>query len=173
MTAVSERVAARHFPLSAGVFFGLGLGGFFDGIILHQVLQWHHMLSSWYQVNSIENLELNTLWDGIFHSSTYIFVVIGLFILWRSAHRQHLYWSTKLLIGSMLIGFGAFNVVEGLINHQLLGIHHVNEAVPRDRWVIWDIGFLIWGAAMFVVGWLLVRAGRRTEAYVERSHQAH
>jgi uncharacterized membrane protein len=24
---------------------GLGLGGFLDGIVLHQVLQWHHMLT--------------------------------------------------------------------------------------------------------------------------------
>ena len=54
----------RHFPVSAGILFGLGLGGFFDGIVLHQVLQWHHMLSSWYPVNTIENLELNTLWDA-------------------------------------------------------------------------------------------------------------
>jgi uncharacterized membrane protein len=38
----------RRSPLSVGVLFGLGLGGFFDGIVLHQVLQWHHMLSSWY-----------------------------------------------------------------------------------------------------------------------------
>ncbi len=173
MTTVSNRLAQRHFPVSAGVFFGLGLGGFFDGIILHQVLQWHHMLSSWYPVNSIENLQLNTLWDGIFHSATYVFVVIGLFILWRSAHRQHLYWSTKLLVGSMLIGFGAFNVVEGVVDHQLLGIHHVNETAPREQWPIWDIGFLIWGAAMLLAGWLLVRAGRRSEAYVERSSPAH
>ncbi len=26
-------------PVSAGVLFGLGLGGFPDGIVLHQVLQ--------------------------------------------------------------------------------------------------------------------------------------
>ena len=51
---------SRHFPVSAGVFFGLGLGGFFDGIVLHQVLQWHHMLSNWFPVNTIENLEVNT-----------------------------------------------------------------------------------------------------------------
>jgi uncharacterized membrane protein len=76
----------RHFPVSAGIFFGLGLGGFFDGIVLHQLLQWH-MLSSWYPVTSIENLELNTRWDGIFHSATYVFVVIGLFLLWRAAQR--------------------------------------------------------------------------------------
>ncbi len=23
---------------------GLGLGGFFDGIVLHQILQWHHLI---------------------------------------------------------------------------------------------------------------------------------
>ena len=72
----------------------------------------------------------------------------------------------------MLIGFGAFNVVEGLIDHQILGVHHVNEIVRRDQWLIWDIGFLIWGAAMFAIGWLLVRAGRRSEGVFERSRPA-
>jgi uncharacterized membrane protein len=151
----------RHFPTSAGILFGLGLGGFFDGIVLHQLLQWHHMLSSWYPVNTIENLELNTRWDGIFHSSTYLFVVAGLFILWRTAQRRHLYWSTKLLAGTILIGFGAFNVVEGLIDHHLLGIHHVNELVDPSQRIYWDIGFLIWGAAMFVIGWMLWKQGQR------------
>lgn len=36
----------QGFPLAGGLLLGLGLGGFFDGIILHQVLQWHHMLTS-------------------------------------------------------------------------------------------------------------------------------
>jgi uncharacterized membrane protein len=151
----------RQFPISAGIFFGLGLGGFFDGIVLHQVLQWHHMLSSWYPVNTIENLELNTRWDGIFHSTTYIFVLIGLFLLWRTAQRRHLYWSTKLLIGSMLLGFGIFNAVEGIVDHHVLGIHHVNETVSKDQWVLWDIGFTFSGLVMIIFGWLIMRAGRR------------
>ena len=150
-----------RFPVSAGILFGLGLGGFFDGIVLHQLLQWHHMLSSWYPIDSVKNLELNTLWDGIFHSATYVFVVIGLFILWRTAHRRHLVWSNKLLVGTLLLGWGVFNVVEGLINHQILGVHHVNERVPEPQRLLWDIGFLVWGAAMLVGGWLLVRSGRR------------
>jgi uncharacterized membrane protein len=155
-----ETPETRTFPTAAGILFGLGLGGFFDGIVLHQVLQWHHMLSSWYPITSIENLELNTFWDGIFHSCTYIFVVAGLFILWRHAHRRHLYWSTKLLIGTMLIGFGAFNIVEGIVDHQVLGIHHVNELVAPEARIYWDIGFLIWGAAMLVIGVMLTRSGR-------------
>ena len=152
---------ARHFPVSAGIFFGLGLGGFFDGIVLHQVLQFHHMLSSWYPVDTIENLEFNTFWDGIFHSATYVFVLIGLFLLWRSAQRRHLYWSSRLLIGTMLLGFGIFNTVEGIVDHHLLGIHHVNETVPREQWWIWDIGFTLSGIAMIVIGWLIMRSGQR------------
>jgi uncharacterized membrane protein len=118
----------RDFPKSAGILFGLGLGGFFDGIVLHQLLQWHHMLTSFgYPADNVRNLEINTLWDGIFHSSTYIFVLLGLIILWRRAHRTHVRWSGKLLAGTMLIGFGIFNLVEGIVDHHLLGIHHVNE----------------------------------------------
>ena len=163
MTPYSPEVrsAERPFPTSSGILFGLGLGGFFDGIMLHQVLQWHHMLSSWYPVNTKENLELNTSWDGIFHSSTYIFVLLGLFLLWRSAHRQHLYWSSKLMIGTLLLGFGIFNTVEGIVDHHILGIHHVNETAPRDKWHLWDIGFTLWGIAMIVGGWLIMRAGQR------------
>ena len=164
MTRTASSSADSHFPLSAGILFGLGLGGFFDGIVLHQVLKWHHMLSSWYPVNSIENLELNTRWDGIFHSATYLFVVAGLFVLWRTARRRHLYWSTKLLVGTMLIGFGAFNLVEGLIDHQLLGIHHVNELVDAGYRLHWDVGFLLWGAVMVVIGWMLLKQGRRETA---------
>lgn len=147
----------RSFPVSAGILFGLGLGGFFDGIVLHQVLQWHHMLSSWYPTTSIENLELNTLWDGIFHSATYVFVVLGLFVLWRHAHRRHLRWSNRRLIGSLLIGWGAFNTIEGLVDHQWLGVHHVNERVDRQQWLFWDLGFLLWGLAMLLTGWWLSR----------------
>jgi uncharacterized membrane protein len=149
------------FPVSAGILFGLGLGGFFDGIVLHQLLQWHHLLTSaGHPPDTVENLKLNTLFDGLFHAATYVFVVLGLVLLWRQAHRSHLWWSWKLLAGTMLMGFGAFNLVEGLVNHQILGLHHVNETVPREQWVYWDVGFLVWGAAMLVGGWALYRSGR-------------
>lgn len=157
------RTPAR-FPTAAGILFGLGLGGFFDGIVLHQVLQWHHMLSTWYPITDMANLKLNTLWDGIFHSTTYVFVVLGLFLLWRAAHRRHLRWSNKLLAGTLMIGFGLFNVVEGIIDHQLLGVHHVNELVAPGQRLYWDIGFLAWGAVMLVGGLALLRTGRHETA---------
>jgi uncharacterized membrane protein len=151
-----------QFPAAAGIFFGLGLGGFFDGIVLHQLLQWHHMVTSaGYPADTVEGLKFNTLLDGFFHAGTYIFVVIGLLLLWRSARRTHLRWSGMLLAGTFLMGFGLFNVVEGLVNHHLLGLHHVNETVSREQWIYWDVGFLIWGAAMAVLGWFIYKAGQR------------
>jgi uncharacterized membrane protein len=99
---------AQSFPIAAGIFFGLGLGGFFDGIVLHQILQWHHMLSdAGYPPTSVANLKINTLWDGLFHATTYVFVVLGLVVLWRASRRTHIHWSSKLLVGSMLMGFGS------------------------------------------------------------------
>jgi uncharacterized membrane protein len=47
--------------------------------------------SAWCPIDSIENLKINTTWDGLFHSATYVFVVIGVFLLWRKAHLPHLY----------------------------------------------------------------------------------
>jgi uncharacterized membrane protein len=161
---------SSSFPLAAGVLLGLGLGGFFDGIVLHQLLQWHHMLTSaGYPADSVHNLRINTLWDGVFHSATYVFVGAGLVVLWRAAHRRHIRWSTRLLTGTVLIGFGAFNVVEGLVDHHLLQLHHVNETVPREQWIWWDLGFLAWGALMWIGGWLLLRSGRERTAHSGRA----
>jgi uncharacterized membrane protein len=60
----------------------------------------------------------------------------------------------------MLMGFGIFNLAEGAIDHHVLGLHHVNETVPRGQRLYWDLGFLVWGAAMLVGGWLLLRRGQ-------------
>ena len=145
--------------LKAGFFFGLGLGGFFDGIVLHQLLQWHHVASNHedFPVNTVAGLEANVFWDGLFHAFTYIAVVIGVILLWKANVTPESPWSTSQFIGTLVLGFGVFNVVEGLINHQLLGIHHVNETVAEEHWIWWDLGFLAWGAVMIVIGWLLAK----------------
>jgi len=41
-------------------------------------------------------------------------------------------WSGKLLLGSVLPGFGPFNVVdEGLVDHQWLGLHRERDRAAR------------------------------------------
>ena len=59
------------------------------------------------------------------------------------------------------MGFGLFNVVEGIVDHHVLNLHHVNETVPPEQWIYWDVGFLVWGVLMLLVGWGLLRAGKR------------
>ncbi len=141
--------------IAAGLLFGLGLGGFFDGIVLHQILQWHHMAShvDRFPTTTVEGLRANTLADGLFHAATYVFVVAGLWCLWRFTMSDEYRWSTRAFIGLLLIGFGSFNLVEGTINHHILEIHRVRE--DSDNAAAWDLAFLAWGAAMLVGGWWL------------------
>ncbi|WP_051935367.1 DUF2243 domain-containing protein [Deinococcus sp. YIM 77859] len=149
-----DGTTAGRRSLWGGVLLGLGLGGFFDGIVLHQILQWHHLVSEVYPPTTPENLRRNTLADGLFHAMTWVFTVLGVFLLWSGLRGQHATWRTSAFVGTLLLGWGLFNVVEGLINHQLLGVHHVR---PGPDQLAYDIGFLIWGAVMLLVGWSLMR----------------
>ena len=142
-----------------GILYGIGLGGFLDGIVLHQLLQWHHMVSDVgdYPVTTVAGLEVNTLADGFFHLASWL-CVVGASIVTLAQWRQgRLAPSWKLHLGGVLVGWGAFNVVEGLVDHQLLGLHHVRDDLGGP--LAWDLGFLAFGAALVLVGWLLQRAG--------------
>jgi uncharacterized membrane protein len=143
------------------VLLGIGLGGFFDGIVMHQILQWHHMLSAHTPPDTLANLQLNTLADGLFHAATWVCTSIGVLLLWAAVRGgASLGWSR--LIGGLLAGWGGFNVAEGLIDHQILGVHHVR---PGPDELLYDMGFLIWGAGMLIVGvWLLRGSEDRAEA---------
>ena len=170
MTPGTSPDGRARFPGAAGIFLGLGLGGFFDGIVLHQILQWHHMLTSaGHPPDSVANLELNTLADGLFHAATYAFVAIGTALLWRAARRPDARRSSAGFAGALLIGFGTFNVVEGIVDHHLLGLHHVNETVPPERWLYWDMGFLLIGALMLALGAWLWRRGTRPAGRAPRA----
>ena len=146
----------------AGILLGIGLGGFFDGIVFHQILQWHHMLTSaGYPPTTVENLHVNMLWDGVFHAFTYVVTVMGIFLLWRSLRMGRAEVSSRVLVGSMLVGWGVFNLVEGAINHHVLGLHHVRDDLPAGtEQLVWDLAFLVWGAAMLAFGAWLARYER-------------
>lgn len=141
----------------AGIVLGLGLGGFVDGIVLHQILQWHHMLTSaGYPPDSVRNLQINTLADGLFHAATWVLTFVGLLMLW-GARQAGAAWTRQTVIGAMLMGWGIFNLVEGIVDHQLLGIHHVR---PGPNQLFWDLAFLAFGALLLLAGWVLVRGDR-------------
>lgn len=146
--------------VAAGTLLGIGLGGFLDGIVLHQILQWHNMLSSVVVPTDLVAMKYNMVWDGVFHAFTWVMTAIGLALLWRAGQKPNVPWSTPTFVGSLSLGWGLFNVVEGVTNHQLLGIHHVH---PGANQLAWDIGFLLFGALLAAAGWGLIRIGRRDE----------
>ena len=140
------------------MLFGLGLGGFIDGIVLHQLLQWHHMLTGdegGEPSDTVAGLEANTLADGFFHLATWILITAAMMLTVRAWQRGELAPPWRAHMGLLLAGWGIFNLVEGLINHQLLGIHHVRDDLGAP--LGWDLAFLALGVLLIAVGGLLVQ----------------
>lgn len=158
MTAIRKRVSLR----APGIILGIGLGGFFDGIFMHQVFQLHHMVSDRIAVDNLTGLEINTLADGLFHTGTWIAVLLGLYLLYsRIAAQQKPVWGSSVLWGWILAGWGWFNLVEGLVNHHLLGLHHV-YAGPNQ--LLWDMLFLASGVIFILLGGRIARRGAKETA---------
>ena len=148
--------------ISAGTLLGVGMGGFVDGIVLHQLLQVHNMLSARRPRNSVVNMEINMFWDGVFHAFTWAVTAVGLLMLFRAARRPEVPWSGKTLLGAMVFGWGLFNLVEGVIDHHVLHVHHVVERLGVS---VWDWTFLaVGGVGLMALGWALMRAGRNDPA---------
>ena len=146
--------------IAAGLLLGAGLGGFVDGILFHQLLQWHNMLSARYPLAGPadaatvhRNAEVNMFWDGAFHAGCWLLTLLGVAQLFR-ANRPGVPWSARVLLGGMLAGWGLFNVVEGVIDHHVLHVHHVRESHGESGW---DAGFLAAGVVLLAAGWRLAR----------------
>lgn len=156
MTALTRK------PLiSSGIFMGVGLGGFVDGILFHQIFQIHAMLTAKYPKDSFANYQINMVWDGLFHAVTWTMTAIGLAMLWNAGRRADVPWSGRTFLGSMIMGWGLFNLVEGIIDHHILHIHHVVESMGVS---VWDWVFLGSGVLFIVIGWALIGAAKRDAA---------
>jgi uncharacterized membrane protein len=54
----------------------------------------------------------------------------------------------------IFIGFGGFNIIEGVINHHILEMHHVIDVAQP---LVFDLTFLVAGGLAFLVtGGILV-----------------
>ncbi|HSK40619.1 MAG TPA: DUF2243 domain-containing protein, partial [Arenibaculum sp.] len=136
----------------AGYLIGFAMGGFFDGILLHQVLQWHHLLSA-VEGPAFRDLRVQVLADGIFHAAMYAVAAAGLWLLWRTRHQFARAGADRLLFAGFLVGFGAWHVADGILFHWILGIHRIRMAA--DAPLAWDLLFFVPGVLLVVAGWLL------------------
>ena len=154
----------------AGTLLGIGMGGFVDGILFHQILQLHNMLSNWVIRDSLLNEQINMFWDGLFHAFTWTCVALGLLSLWRAIKRPGALLSGKALWGAIFFGAGLFNLVEGTVDHEILGVHHVYQ---NGNHLLWDMVFLASGPLLMVIGWGLIRKGFREATAVHIYRGTH
>lgn len=145
-------------PLAtAGMTIGIGMGGFFDGILFHQIMQIHNMMSARIPTDTLLGAKVNMVWDGMFHAVVWLVTAAGIALLWRATARVDAVRSGRVLAGSILIGFGLFNLIEGVVDHHLLHLHHVYERLGVSAW---DYLFLASGVMLIATGWLMIRTRR-------------
>ena len=146
-------------PLSAlfgaAIVLGFALSGFFDGVLLHQILQWHHLLSL-VRADALFSLRAQILADGLFHALMYLVAVAGLILLWRARQALAAQNGSRRLWSGVLVGFGGWNVVDVGLFHWILGIHRIRLDVPNP--LAWDMGWVI-GLGLFPIalGLILTR----------------
>src|ERR1700712_617091 len=134
-STISVQPSASH---RAGVTLGIGMGGFVDGILLHQILEWHNMGSSILPPVTMDAMRQNMIWDGYFHAAVWAITVAGIYLLLHDARRRAPPPSPRSFTGQLIIGWGLFNVVEGVIDHHLLDLHHVRDLpvhIPIYDWL--------------------------------------
>lgn len=132
------------------ILTGFGLGALVDGIVFHQVLQWHHLVVGLHRDDTIRGRETNTFWDGVFHLSCWLVVILG--VLWLRAHGADARaLGVRRFSGLLLLGAGGFQVVDQILFHVVLRAHHVRMV---DNYQVYDWSY-------FALGLILVAAGRR------------
>src|SRR5690606_28691797 len=121
-----------------------------------QIAQWHNMGSAVLPPTTLDAMMQNMRWDGWFHVATLILTIIGVIVLWHEGKRGTAPSSLRILLGQMILGWGVFNLVEGIIDHHLLELHHVRDVpmhIPAYDWIFLGVG----GVLLIVIGWLMSR----------------
>ncbi len=114
-TTTRRSTAARF----TGILLGIGIAGFIDETLFHQLLQWHTFYWATDQHGRI-------LSDGLFHAASTIVLLWGTYRLWN---REPDSYRTHMVIGGILLGGGGFNAYDGIVQHLILHLHLVNEGV--------------------------------------------
>ena len=136
--------------LAAGFLFGCGVAAsMIDLFVFHLGLQWHHFYD-------LSTPEVALLADAFFHAFGWFITVWGLFLLADVRRRGGLLWVRWA--GAVLVGVGAFQLLDGVFLHKVLRIHQIRYDVE-----LWPYDLTWIGTALLavVIGALVARrAGR-------------
>lgn len=133
-----------------GIVLGVGLGGFFDGIVLHQVLQWHHMFSSVYPVDTVSGLRPDIAPRRL--SVPTRLIILGVAVVIHSVLSQLLYAGSHVAVaaplaelhrGAELMYYG------GDLAEMLLAVALVTGWRPQSRRVRPALSFRVTRIAEF------------------------
>jgi uncharacterized membrane protein len=145
--------------LSIGSFtLGFGFMGAMDGIIFHQLLQWHSVYMETSRPGQIVS-------DGVFHFGVTVALVIGGVLLWLAGRPSEISSGISWLVGGFLSGAGIFNLIEGIVNHHILQIHRVKPGDPNA--LMYDLGFLTIGLLLVIIGETVKRKRRASDNHAE------
>jgi uncharacterized membrane protein len=165
MTAKSEnctysaRSAYFSRNLWSGILFGIGLAGFFDETVFHQLLHWHHFYDR-------STTDIGLISDGLLHSFSWFATVGGLFIFADLRRRQAL--SLSNWWGGVLLGAGGFHLYDGIIQHKILRLHQIRYV---DNVLIYDLVWNITAVLMIIAGTLIVRRRSSKQQGENVSHE--
>src|SRR5690606_16365193 len=124
----------------SGYLFGVGMIAFIDEAVFHQLLHWHHFFDQ-------STTAIGLVSDGLFHAFSWFATIGGLF-LFADLRRWHAIKIIKWW-GGVLLGAGAFQLFDGIIQHKVMRIHQIRYV---DNLLLYDI---VWNA----VALLLIIAG--------------
>lgn len=125
---------------TSGVLAGLGLVAFVDETVFHQLLHWHHFYDR-------STADAGLVSDGVFHAVGFVAVVTGLF-LFADLRRRHAFVAGRW-VGGVLLGAGAFQLYDGLVQHKVFGLHQIRYGVDL---VAYDVTWNVVAAALLVAG---------------------
>lgn len=133
----------------SGFLFGLGLIAFVDETVFHQLLRWHHFYDK-------STTDIGLISDGLFHAFSWFATVAGLFLV-ADLRRKKGFWFKRWLAG-ILVGVGAFQLYDGIIQHKIMRLHQIRYV---ENVLLYDLIWNIAAAIILLAGiFLVIRTGK-------------
>jgi uncharacterized membrane protein len=146
----------RRRSLLAGAMIGVAMMAAVDEIVFHQLLGWHHFYDR-------AATDIALLSDGLLHAGELALLVAGFVLLIDLRGRRAL--AVGAVFAGALVGAGAFQLWDGLIDHKVLRVHQVRYDVDLFPY---DLAWNATGVTLVAVGatlaWRLRRRSNGTNA---------